>query len=256
MSNLFSIQELLTHSNPIEFVINGTYYDEIKRESSIKLLDQILKAIPKIKRFQSEVELDKWNLQIALTDDEGIEFSILHSTIELICFLLEDDQIFSDEIISRNFSLDNVYIPKYQEFLKNDDLKRMLIEEVNLWLDDSYLHPNAYSHLQAVLERGFNLATFEGDENIQVEFSFDQDEIFIATINEDDGPDYQLIHDQFNPKSPEESINIGIQSWANIDEEDDDWDDLEDFDEDIEEEDDDWDHEGEEWEPRITEEGS
>jgi len=111
-----------------------------------------------------------------------------------------------------------------------------------------------------VFNEGEKLATLGGSLDTLVEFTWDTDEIYIAYLGEDDEvthPDYNLAHEDFNLNKPEESLELGLQSWSEVLEEDDDWDDDDDddFDFDYNDEfDGDWDaEEEEEWVPREEE---
>ena len=142
--------------------------------------------------------------------------------------------------------------------MENEDHVHTLLREVELWGEDSQYHPLAILHLKAVLTKGYDLATFGSETSTKVELTFDEEEIFVGCIDEDEmeNPDYHLTHDQFDPSNAERSIEIGTQSWSEVGEEDDDWSDLDDDLDSFDEDDDDWDddsEEDEEWDPGFDE---
>lgn len=231
MPNSFKIQDILDSDDPRGFILADNEFSKLISEPASKLLDLILSVLPDVKRFQNNEAIEYWKLEINITDDEGIEFCICHEEFDLIILLLEDDDEYSTDDVRENLGLESFYINNYHVLLGDEKKAGLLLLEVNLWAEDSFYHPNALTHLQAVVAKKFELSTFGGAKTNTVELTFDEDEIFVSNLDNEDQPDYHMTHEQFNPKNPEESIEAGIQSWSLFDEEDDDWEDIDDFDE-------------------------
>jgi hypothetical protein len=264
MSCQIPLLDVLRSDDPILFV-NDKCKDltKIKNPSAQKLLESIITVLPKLRRMDVEDGLDEWIFEIDETDDEGIEFCVyLQSELDIVSFLLSDDDEYSEEDVLDNFGLDTIQIDKFQQVLQDKNLIHQLLREIELWTEDSFYHQNAFPHIQAIIQKGFGLPIFDGDQSRQVELTLDEDELYLGIVSESDdldAPDYHQTHEDFDPENIEQSIERGVQAWTEFIEEDDDWDtddldDEEDWEQEITE--DEWDDEDqieEEWVPEFEE---
>lgn len=256
--------DVLQSDDPISYITEQCKdLTKFKNTSAQKLLGSIINVLPKLRRIDAKDGLDEWIFEIDETDDEGIEFCIfLQSELDIVSFLLSDDDEYTDEEVLDNFGLDTIHIDKFQNVLQDEELQNQLLREIELWTEDSFYHQNAFPHIKAIIQKGFDLPTFDGDRSRHVELTLDEDELYLGIVNEFDdldAPDYHQTHEDFDPDNISQSIERGVQAWTEFIEEDDDWDtddldDEEDWEQEISE--DEWDDEDqieEEWVPEFEE---
>lgn len=250
------ISEIISHDSAQQMVIDSCD-KKLFTQTALKLLEDIIKIMKSIERFNNHQYLDEWYLEISQTEDESTEFCITHHDLDIIAFLMADDLDYELEDVMDNFGLDSIYIHNYGEFLQNEDLIEKLLYELENWEEISDFHPTAIEHFKAVLELGFDLSPFGSSKESLVELTLDEEEIYASSVDgdDDDNADYNLSHDDFDPENVVSSIERGIQSWTDFETEDDDWDEtLDDWDDDENFDETEWDSEDDEdieWNPEL-----
>lgn len=171
-----------------------------------KLIKFSLEHIKSMERFKIEDDLDMWKMKITNSENN---ISIENDHLEITCLDIDsfDENGTGDELSS--IGLNTIYIYRYDLFLKDKSKIDQLLSEIKRWKNYTTISNRALEHFEYIIKLGSNLSPFGKNPDTEVELTLDGDEIYVGSV-EIDFPDYNLSHNEFNPKNPEESIKKGI----------------------------------------------